>query len=162
MTEDYQYFLRPAEDGTIDPPRALWRRAGDRWEYLSTRDWSWHEPVPGQGPSIPPIEWLTPITPQRAAELAADRQRWVRYWAWYLDPPTSVDERPRSVVRRRRSPEGRLDEGFTIDNRWERTEAIIEAELPQVSDPPHLVEIDQLAAEQILREVRGVEGATEL
>lgn len=162
MTDEYEYFLQPDPHGSSRPPRALWRRLGARWEYYSLLDWSWHE-VPSQGPPwVPEPERLTAITAAQAAELEADHQRWVRYWARYLDPPTSPEDRPLTVVRRRSSPERELDESFTVGNRWDSTQTIIDSELPQVSDQPHLVEVDHPTAEQILREVRGVEGATQL
>lgn len=162
MPHEYDYFIWPAADGPSAPPRSLWRRAGDQWEFYSLLDWSWHA-LPEEGPPFaPPKESLRTATPAEAHQLSTDRQRWVRYWAWYRARPRNPPERPLTVVRRRSSPELRLDECFTKHNRWEPTQAIVEAHLSQVSDPPRLVETDQETAERILREVRGINGATEL
>jgi hypothetical protein len=163
MSDRYEYFLVTYPGGTSQLSDTLWRRVGDTWEYLSFIDWQWHPVVPGTGPSAPPPEWTRPIDAEEALALAADRQHWVRYWAWHLDPASSSDDKPRTVVRRRNSPERILDEVYTFENRWKYTPGLVEAENPgRHSSPPHLVPIDRPAAERILQEVRGVEGATEL
>lgn len=160
MTDQHEYFATYWQ-GRVDE---LWRQAagGGDLEFLSLVDWSWHRAVPGEHPRIMPQPGeLVPIPPEEAARLANDRQHWVSYWAWYLDVPTGGD-RPGTVVRRRRSPELLLDELFVVENRWEPTKVLIDVELGDPSDPPHLVEIDEETAEQILQDVRGVEGATRL
>lgn len=163
MPDNVDYLIRPAPAGSSRPARALWRRIGDRWEYYSLIDWSWHS-VPDQAwPQPPDPADLQSVSAERAAAMAADRQRWVRYWAVYRDPPTSPDDRPLTVIRRRNSPEQTLDEAYTIHHEWRPDPSIRENELGgRVSDPPPIVEIDRATAERILREVRGVPGATEL
>jgi hypothetical protein len=146
----------------MQPPRALWRRRADQWEYYSLLDWSWHDPPSGKEWWIPRPDQLRPLTPGEAAGWANDRQRWVQYWAWYLGPPLGPEERPRTIVRRRNSPERVLDEVFSINEEWAHTTAIVDFEsVGRVSSPPHLVKTDHLTAERVLREISGIEGATE-
>lgn len=158
-TSEFEYFLE-----TMDgEPEALWRRVGSDWQFLSVLDWSWHAAIPGQRPRImPSADSLTPISEDEAEQLQSDKQRWVSYWAEYLSTPTGSRGRLLTVIRRRSSPELLLDEHFTVGNRWERTSTLIEAEFGSPSNPPQLERIDQPMAERMLREVRGVEGATEL
>lgn len=160
---EYAYFTEMHHG--YNPPRVdgLWRRsAGDVWEYLSLVDWQWHpvgemERVKGR-----PLESaLEPVSAQRAAELAADRQGWVQYWALYLDEQDfreGVD--PVTVVRRRSSPDRVLDEAFVAENKWAPDPIIYDFTHSRTDN--HLEEIDVAEAERLLQKLRGVKGATEL
>ncbi|MEV4440681.1 hypothetical protein AB0K09_16970 [Streptomyces sp. NPDC049577] len=160
--QTYTYFVEVPEGYTPERPDGLWRRAGDEWQYLSLLDWQWHR-VENAAEFLPAQDVLQPVTAERAAELQADRQLWVRYWARYTDEAAWRDgERPTTVVRRRRSPERIYDEAFKIRNVWGPTPAVFEFFDPRPSNPPHLVEISADEAEQLLQELRGVTGATEL
>ncbi|WP_405160067.1 hypothetical protein OG203_26955 [Nocardia sp. NBC_01499] len=163
MNDRLEYFVEAAPPYTADRPESLWRRLGDHWEYLSLFDWRWHRPDRTKFIKPPRSEVLYPVTAERAAELAADHQVWVRYWAYYSsvyrwragDPPTTV-------IRRRNSPECQLDEGFMRDNKWHEDSAIDDFWDPHTSNPPHLIEINADEAEVIIRERRGISGAINL
>jgi hypothetical protein len=155
---DYQYYMDSRGGRTIERPGPLWRSSDDSWEYLSLLDWEWHPLAPNKVP--PPTEVLEPIPERQADELSRDRQRFVSYWAYYSIAPEKRD-RPLTVLRRRRSPELVLDEAFGRDGQWVKTSSIVEFEHPYF-DSPELEEIDAETAERILREVRGISGATEL
>lgn len=158
MTE-YAYFAKLRAGDTVEAPSALWRRTGEAWEYLSLLDWQWH---PGGGRPLPPPASLTPVSPEQAAALLADRQRFVRYWFSYRTPAPGPGDRPVTVYRRRSSPERQLDEVYGRDDRWMPTPTIREAESSRGDDPTHLVPTDPDSAERFLRDVRGVSGATRL
>ncbi|GGR34554.1 hypothetical protein [Streptomyces netropsis] len=159
----FTYGLEADAPYTPGRPGALWRRLGEDWEYLSLLDWQWHR-VEENGTVHPPKpEDLHPVTGERAVELEADRQKWVRYWALYVDEAAHrAGEEPTTVVRRRRSPERTYDEAFTVGNVWAPTTAVFDFFDPRPSNPPHLVEIDRDEAERLLYSVCGVLGATEL
>lgn len=162
MTDQYEYFVEPAASGPTAMSEALWRRHDGTWEFLSSLDWSWHGVRPATEVFAPEEERLRSVTAEEARNLEADRHHWVRYWALYLEPPANPEAPPLTVARRRSSPERVLDESFTVNDRWEPTGSIREAESRQASSPPHLVEVDRPTAERILCEVAGVEGATRL
>ncbi|MGH3731577.1 MAG: hypothetical protein ACRDTU_22950, partial [Micromonosporaceae bacterium] len=109
MTADDAYFAKVWRDATVDRPSSLWRRLGDNtdqatneWEYLSLIDWQWH---PYRDLPLPHPDTLVPISAARAAELGADRQRFVRYWGGYTVGEPAPEDRPTLVYRRRESPE---------------------------------------------------------
>jgi hypothetical protein len=158
MTE---YYMDSRRGRTVERPGPLWRKSGDEWEYLSLHDWEWHPLAPTKVPQSPPDEVLVPISEQQADELARDRQRFVSYWARYSEAAWESGGKPFTVVRRRSSPELVLDEAFGRDNKWKRTPSVVEF-LHPAFDSPNLKEIDAETAEQILRDIRGVSGATEL
>ncbi|MEU3351993.1 hypothetical protein [Streptomyces sp. NPDC037389] len=158
----YEYFVKATPPNTPERPSSLWRRSGDEWEFLSLLDWEWHkvkdtiEHVPGPGA-------LHPVTAERAAELEADRQGWVTYWAFYSSERRwRAGKGPTTVVRRRRSPERIYDETFMQGDVWEPDSAIFEFFDARQSNPPHLEEITVEEAERLLQELRGVMGATQL
>ncbi|WKU45698.1 hypothetical protein Q3V23_17470 [Streptomyces sp. VNUA116] len=167
MSENYEYFVEavPTVDDlySVDRPSSMWRRLGDQWEYLSLIDWHWHN-VKDTNVKYPPVrEALRPISVERAAELESDRQGWVRYWAYHTSERAwRAGNGPTTVVRRRNSPEDRLDETFMRNDAWERDTAIFEFYDARASNPPHLVELSPDEAEELLQELRGVTGATEL
>lgn len=158
---DFQYYMDTRHGETIERPGALWRHSGDGWEYLSLLDWEWHPLAPNKVPQSPPSEILMPISGQQVEELVRDRQRFVYYWAKYSESARKSGGKPFTVVRRRRSPELVLDEAFGRDNKWIKTSSVVEFEHPYF-DSPDLEEIDAETAEQILRDIRGVSGATDL
>jgi hypothetical protein len=160
MSSPYEYFAEVRNNESIDHPRGLWRKSGDQWEYLSLLDWSWHPTTERIPP--PRSEHLTPISPEHAAKLARDRQRWVTYWTLHAPLPKDRADRPLTVVRRRESPERIFDETFGRDNKWIPTQSIREFKDPRASTPPRLKEVDVDTAERIICENRGISGATEL
>ncbi|WP_120754785.1 hypothetical protein [Streptomyces klenkii] len=167
MSENYEYFVEAAptvdDQYTVERPSSMWRSAGEQWEYLSLIDWSWHNVKDTNVKYAPAREALHPVTAERAAELVGDRQGWVRYWAYHTNERTwRAGNGPTTVVRRRRSPEDLLDETFMRNDVWERDSAVFEFFDARASNPPHLIEISPDEAEQLLQELRGVTGATEL
>ncbi|ARP72325.1 hypothetical protein LK07_24035 [Streptomyces pluripotens] len=166
MTEqvnEYEYFLKVHRGYTPARKVGLWRRRGEEaWEYLSLLDWKWHSIGEGGRVKNPPTAAaLEPVSTQCAAELEADRQGWVEYWALYLD---EADYRegvaPVTVVRRRSSPERVMDEAFVVGNKWAPDPVIYE--FTHSRTDRHLEEITAEQAEHLIRELRGVTGATEL
>ncbi|MEV6668686.1 hypothetical protein [Streptomyces sp. NPDC051162] len=163
MSDQYEYFAEVSKGYTLERPDGLWRRSGAEWEYLSLLDWQWHN-VKDTNVNYPPVaEKLHAVTAERAAALEADRQGWVRYWARYTDEEDwRTGEPPTTVVRRRPSPERVYDEAFKMDDSWGPTATVLDFFDARKSDPPHLVEISRDDAEQLLQELRGVTGATDL
>ncbi|POX40898.1 hypothetical protein C3486_11970 [Streptomyces sp. Ru73] len=165
MTAEYEYFIATGEDmETHRTTEDLWRRplGSEEWEFLSFFDWEWHRAGPGHKVSNGPNpDALTPVTPERAMELAADRGRWALYWAVYRDEPRP-GEKARGVVRRKYSLETGRDEAFGRDKTWARTTAIFDFHSAGPHDPPHLVPITAEEADQILFRILGVQGATAL
>jgi hypothetical protein len=159
---EYEYFVRiyPPER-TVERPGGLWRRSGETWEYWSILDWQWHGLREDEVAEPPPEGGLVQVSPERAAGLVADRQGWVRYWAFYIDEPDHGVE-PTTVLRRRSSPEQLRDEVFNIHDEWGPTDTILEFEFRRLTFPYHLVEIDQATAEAIIRRSTGIEDATAL
>ena len=163
MNDAYEYFVKAAPPYTQERPSSLWRRAGERWEYLSLLDWEWHGVEEKAHKSPPPADVLHRVSAERAAALESDRQVWVRYWAHYVDTEDwTQGEAPTTVLRRRRSPEKVLDESFRAKGVWGRTQAIENSADLRTSNPPHLVELSVEEAEALLQELFGVTGATEL
>ncbi|MFF7726032.1 hypothetical protein [Streptomyces sp. NPDC008001] len=163
MSENYEYFVKAAPPYTEERPSSLWRRRGEEWEFLSLHDWQWHGLEESTVRSAPEADELYPVTAERAAALEADRQVWLRYWAHYVDEEDWREgESPTTVVRRRRSPEGVLDESYRSKGFWGPTEAVRNAADLRTSNPPHLVELSADGAEELLQELFGVTGATEL
>jgi hypothetical protein len=161
MTEQYEYYVEIQCDESLEHPGPMWRKSDSGWDYLSLLDWEWHSLAANKKVSQPPAaKTLVPISGQQADELTRDRQRFVKYWAYYSVVPEKRDK-PLTVLRRRSSPELVLDEAFGRDGQWVKTPSIVEFEHPYF-DSPELEEIDAETAERILREVRGVSGATEL
>lgn len=154
MTDQYEYFVLVWEGRTEE----LWRRAAGEWQYLSLIDWSWHPVVADGAPGEPRPDLLVPVEPLEAERLAADRQRWVRYWVEYH---ISADgsRKPVTVVRRRNSPEDQCDEAFGRDNRWIRTDVLVRSEYGSV---PPLQAVNAVEADSLLERIRGVCGATAL
>lgn len=159
---EYEYFVRiyPPEH-TVERPGGLWRRSGETWEYWSILDWTWHELREDEVAEPPPEGGLVQVRPERAAELVADRQGWVRYWALYRDDPSKGAE-PRTVVRRRSSPESVLDEVFGRGDQWRRTTAVVDWYSARLTSIDWLVDIDREAAESIIRQISGKIGETAL
>ncbi|MEU5418391.1 hypothetical protein ACH4UT_20705 [Streptomyces sp. NPDC020799] len=154
----YAHFVKAAPPYTEERPSSLWRRSGDDWEFLSLLDWGWHTtgrpPMPGA---------LFPVTAERAAALAADRQGWVRYWAFHpSERRWRAGEGPSTVVRRRSSPERVHDETFMRGGVWKPDGAVSEFFDVRQTNPPHLEELTAEGAERLLRELFGVMGATDL
>ncbi|MFH8337756.1 hypothetical protein [Streptomyces sp. AM6-12] len=162
MTE-YEYFTEMHRG--YNPPRVdgLWRRRdGEAWEYLSLLDWEWHKAGDDETVKGPPTaSSLERISAERAAELEADRQGWVTYWALYMDEADFRDGvAPETVVRRRSSPDRVLDEVFGAGNKWAPDPIVYEFTHSRTEH--HLEEITADEAERLLRETRGVTGATDL
>ncbi|MBT2384047.1 hypothetical protein [Streptomyces sp. ISL-11] len=156
--ERYAFFAEASAADAAERPDALWRCEGEAWEFLSLLDWEWHATE-----DVPKRESLHPIPAERAAELGADRQSWVTYWARYTDEEDwRAGEGPTTVVRRRTSPERIYDEAFKRNNTWGPTASVYEFFDARPSNPPHLVGIDVHEAERLLHSLRGVTGATEL
>ncbi|MFH8787235.1 hypothetical protein ACH4A1_12165 [Streptomyces roseoverticillatus] len=163
MSEQYEYFAEVPQGYTVDRPDGLWRRRGDAWEYLSLLDWQWHDVTATNVQTPPAPEVLHAVSEEHAAALAADRQGWVQYWAHYSSRRAWDDGRaPTTVVRRRRSPENIRDESFNSESEWGPTMAAFNAFDGRSSTSPHLVELTTGEAEQLLQEIFGVTGATEL
>ncbi|WP_424892940.1 hypothetical protein [Streptomyces sp. XH2] len=163
----YDYFVKTSPNGyPVERPSSLWRCAAGRdeeWEFLSLLDWQWHRAEDTDVQLPPPRAALHEVTADRAEDLQADRQGWVRYWARYVDEQDwRAGEPPVSVVRRRRSPERVYDEAFKTWNEWGPTQAVHDFFDARPSNPPHLVEIDPAEAERLLDELHGAKGATEL
>ncbi|MEU1277676.1 hypothetical protein [Streptomyces sp. NPDC005805] len=162
MSEQYEYFVRVSPGYTVDRPANLWRRNGDSWEYLSLLTWEWR-PVAEPEKYLPKREALHSVTAERAAELEADRQGWVRYWAEYgSEASWRSGKAPYSVVRRRSSPERVHDEAFMVTNTWETTDRVYDHFSARSDELTHLVEVTPDEAERLLQQVRGVSGATAL
>jgi hypothetical protein len=162
VADEYEYFVRTYRPlYTIERPGELWRRSGDAWGYWSSFNQRWQRTGEDHVTRPPPEGSLFRVTPERAAELVADPQSWVRYWALYREDPDKGGE-PRTVVRRRISPEQLLDEIFGRDDQWFRTTALIDFESAWMESIDFLVEIDQETAESIIQRISGVSGATEL
>ncbi|GHF44156.1 hypothetical protein GCM10010218_26840 [Streptomyces mashuensis] len=155
----YAFFAEVPQGSTPDRPDGLWRNEGDAWEYFSLLDWSWHP----AGDLPVPHQTLRPLPTDDALALAADRARWVTYWAHYADALAHhAGQPPTTVCRRRRSPERVYDEAYGPDGAWEPTTAVHDFFDPRPSDPPHLVEIAAAEAERLLHELCGAKGATDL
>ncbi|WKU45696.1 hypothetical protein Q3V23_17460 [Streptomyces sp. VNUA116] len=168
MAGQHEYFVGSGQTAmalyTEERPLNLWRRMDEQWEYLSLLDWVWHEVKADHEAWILHRSGdLIPVTAQRAAELEADRQACVRYWAHYVDEQDWREgEPPTTVVRRRRSPECDLDESFRRRGVWGPTLAILDVHEGRSSDWPHLVELSANEADALLHELFGVTGATGL
>ncbi|GGY05333.1 hypothetical protein [Streptomyces hiroshimensis] len=163
MSEQYAYFVKAAAPYTEERPSSLWRRLGEEWEYLSLLDWQWHDVKDTTVKTAPDTGDMYPVTAERAAALEADRQVWVRYWALYVDEEDWKDgEQPTTVVRRRRSPERRVDESFQAGEVWGPTNAVFESRDLRTSNPPYLKELSADEAEELLQELFGLTGVTEL
>ncbi|MEW2032385.1 hypothetical protein AB0901_17925 [Streptomyces roseifaciens] len=164
MSEQYEYFAEVPAGYTAERPDGLWRRAGEEWEYLSLLDWQWHNLAESTVRNHPPVDELEAVTVERAAALEADRQGWARYWALYVDEEDHREgEPPTTVVRRRSSPEQELDESYRGSKGiWGPTGAVAESRDPRTSNPPYLEAVSAERAEELLQEIHGVTGATEL
>ncbi|WP_405160066.1 hypothetical protein OG203_26950 [Nocardia sp. NBC_01499] len=163
MSDGLEYFVKALLPYEPEKPESLWRRLGDHWEYLSLIDWRWHRTDRTKYINAPQSAVLHPVTAERAAELAADHQIWVRYWKYYSSLYSWQDgDEPYAVVRRRNSPEWQLDEAFLNDNRWHENGTINEFWDRRTSSPPHLIEITADEAEQFIREQRGIVHAIDL
>jgi hypothetical protein len=160
MSSDYKYLAEVWPGETTDAPSGLWRTRDDEMEYLSLIDWEWHpateeisEPAPGT---------LVEITPEHAQVLLSDRQRFVRYWSLRQPSDEGFPEKENRVYRRRNSPERMVDEIFGPTNEWVYTPVIKEFTGGGGRDQPDMIAIDREAAEQLIRETRGITGATDL
>ncbi|MBT2384049.1 hypothetical protein [Streptomyces sp. ISL-11] len=163
MNDAYEYFVKAAPPYTEERPSSLWRRSGEQWEYLSLFDWEWHNVKDTTVGTPPAADSLYPVTAGRAAELEADRQPFVRYWALFVDEEDwRAGEPPTTVVRRRRSPEDRMDESFQEGDVWGPTNAVFESRDLRTSNPPYLKELGADEAEALLQELFGLTGITEL
>ncbi|WP_405160065.1 hypothetical protein OG203_26945 [Nocardia sp. NBC_01499] len=163
MDNQLDYFVEARKPYTADRPECLWRRLGDHWEYLSLIDWRWHRTDRTKYINAPQSAVLHPVTAERAAELAADHQVWVRYWKYYSSFYRWQDgDEPSSVVRRRNSPEWQLDEAFRNDKRWHEDSSFDEFWDYRTSSPPHLIEISVEEADLFIRGKHGVARATDL
>ncbi|MFF4532467.1 hypothetical protein ACFY1P_24765 [Streptomyces sp. NPDC001407] len=154
----YEYFVKAAAPYTEERPSSLWRRSGEEWEFLSLLDWAWHTTSRAPMPGV-----LFPVTAERAAALEADRQGWVRYWAFYpSERRWRAGQGATTVVRRRSSPERIHDETFMRGGVWKADSAVAEFFDARQSNPPHLEELTAEGAERLLQELFGVMGATDL
>ncbi|GHF44172.1 hypothetical protein GCM10010218_26860 [Streptomyces mashuensis] len=161
--QQYEYFAEVPQGWTPERPDGLWRRRGDDWEYLSLLDWEWHDVKDTAVRYAPVPDVLHPVPAERAAQLRADRQGWVTYWAyWSSERRWREGKAPTTVCRRRRSPERIYDETFMRSNEWRPDTAVSEFFDARTSNPPHLEEISADRAEELLMELRGIVGATEL
>lgn len=156
MAEQYEYFAcaYPPEYPE-DRPDSLWRRHGERWEYWSLVDWSWHL-LDEREVRKPPPERLVRIDRARAEQLQADRQSWVRYYAEEDYPPPSGSGEPHTVIRSRSSPEAQPEEAFGRDNRWIPTTVLWELRGGGSVPPLRPIEADE--AEAILHRIRRIPG----
>ena len=133
-------------------------------EYLSLVDWEWHH---HQGLALRPHpNTLAPVTPAEASALEGDRQGFVRYFVRYTthaeadrDPPDPSDV-PILVYRYRRLPT--TGEIFGSENVWEKSRTVGRYLRPGPDEPPSLREVDRDTAEQTIRQLHGVTGATDL
>ncbi|MGK5548223.1 hypothetical protein ACSNOH_26365 [Streptomyces sp. URMC 127] len=163
MSEQYEYFVKVVAPDTEEHPSSLWRRQGEEWGYFSLLDWEWHKVFETTVRTLPDMETLRPVTPERAAELEGDRQSFVRYWALYADEEDWREgESPTTLVRRRRSPERLLDESFQEGDVWGPTNAVFESRDLRTSNPPYLQELTSDEAEALAQELFGLTGVTEL
>ncbi|WKK20908.1 hypothetical protein QZH56_18590 [Streptomyces olivoreticuli] len=163
MTDQYEYFAEVSKAYTLERPGGLWRRFGEEWEYLSLLDWQWHNVKETNVKYPPTAQVLQEVTPERAAELEADRQSWAQYWAFYpSERRWRAGQGPTTVVRRRRSPERIYDETFMRGHVWKPDSAIFEFFDARQTNPPHLEELTTEGAERLLQELFGVMGATDL
>ncbi|MFC6157645.1 hypothetical protein [Kribbella jiaozuonensis] len=158
---DYEYFARvsTAREDSVDRPSGLWRRCGDGLEYLSMVDWSWRRRTTE---SVPHPELLVPVSPEQVEVLLADRRRFARYWVERLSPEKGDLNEDTLVYRQLPSPEGVIDEGFGRTNTWVPTPTIRDFQANGPHDHPDLEPIDGETAERLIRETRGISGATEM
>ncbi|MBF6047194.1 hypothetical protein GO001_18440 [Streptomyces sp. NRRL B-1677] len=125
---------------------------------MSLLDWAWHKvEAKDEGRYLFRAGELYPVSVQRAAEIEADRQACVRYWAHYVDEEDWREgESPTMVVRRRRSPEAMRDESYRGSKGvWGPTSTILDVHEGRTSDWPHLVELSAKEADALLRELFG-------
>ncbi|WP_058041253.1 hypothetical protein [Streptomyces roseifaciens] len=169
MTDQFAYFVGTGPTAmalyTEERPSSLWRRSGEQWEYLSLYDWAWRKvEAKEEAQLLFRAGDLHPVTAQRAAEIEADRQACVRYWARYMDEEDWREgEPPTTVVRRRRSPEYMSDELYRGSKGfWGPTHVILDVHEGRTSDWPHLVELSAKEADALLHELFGVTGAVDL
>ncbi|MGZ0149497.1 hypothetical protein ACXJJ3_20705 [Kribbella sp. WER1] len=161
IDDGYEYLARVSKAGkeTVDRPSGLWRRRGDELEYLSTVDMTWR---PSGNAYVPHPDLLIPISTEQVQVLLNDRQRFARYWVWYLSPEKGDLYEDTLVYRKLLSPEGDIDEGFGRNNTWVRTPDIRDFQAAGPHDHPDLEPIDRETAERLIQETRGITGATEL
>jgi hypothetical protein len=145
---DYRYFVY----GSWEKPEELWRVSGDdNWEYFAQPGGPWQVQDKQNVPPRPQARGE--ISAEQAARLQADPQRLVRYWV-------DRDVTPPVIYRRRNNPF--RDEAFTFDNVWKKVGTIDDFLHVGPQQAPRLEEIDAATAERIVRETRGVSGATAL
>jgi hypothetical protein len=158
MSSTYRYFGEVWGDETVERPGGLWRRRGDEAEYLSLIDWEWHSVTDEISEPVP--DTLVEITPEAAQELLSDRERFVRYWSYQHPNSEDSPAKENRVYRRRASPERIVDEVFGRTNAWTPTGLIREFTVGNPADKPDMIAIDREAAEQLIRDTRGITGAT--
>ncbi|MEU1820276.1 hypothetical protein ABZ543_34630 [Streptomyces roseifaciens] len=169
MTDQFAYFVGTGPTAmtlyTEERPSSLWRRSDEQWEYLSLLDWAWRKvEAKEEAQFLFRAGDLHPVSAQRAAEIEADRQVCVRYWARYTDlQDWEEGEPPTTVVRRRRSPEDIRDESYRdAKNSWGPTDAILDVHEGRTSNWPHLVELSAKEADALLHELFGITSAIDL
>ncbi|MFC6157644.1 hypothetical protein FDA38_19780 [Kribbella jiaozuonensis] len=158
---DYEYIAEIFAEGggSIDRPSGLWRRRGDDYEYLSLIDWTWHA---CGDVDLPHPDLLTPVSGEQVETLLADHQRFVKYWVLRRSPEKGDLREDTIVYRQIPSPENLVEQGFGRANEWVPTGDIRDLQVGGPHDVPDLEPIDAATAERLIRETRGISGATEL
>ncbi|GGR34562.1 hypothetical protein [Streptomyces netropsis] len=109
---------------------------------------------------IPVRDLESEVPPERKPEPPGADEA-VRFWALYTnDHAWSRGRLPRTVFRRRRTPEHQDDTEFSPHGFWSVSRAMSRSRDARDDDPPHLVEISAEDAERLLQELRGLTGAT--
>lgn len=156
--DDDEYFAEVWEDEQVDRPGGLWRRRGEDMEYWSMIDWSWHPAT--DDIDLPHPDVLVPIGPDLVQTLLEDRQRFAKYWVAYLEQDDGESET--RVYRQLPSPEGAVEEVFGRGNEWIPTQVVEDFLVGGPHEVPDLSRIDAATAERLIKETRGLTGATEL
>ncbi|NNH72433.1 hypothetical protein HLB23_21660 [Nocardia uniformis] len=85
-----------------------------------------------------------------------------RYWAHYPAKRNfESGEAPTTVVRRRELPDRVYDESFRVWGGWAPTSALYDATDPRPSSVPHLVEISDAEADEVLAARFGIAAASQ-
>ncbi|MCF3105699.1 hypothetical protein IPZ58_29490 [Streptomyces roseoverticillatus] len=156
----------------------LWRREGDQWEFFSALEWGWFPESykyarvyfigtlrqEGELPAHPEELKLQEIDDERARELEADREAWIRgYWLyWHSSTDWEAGERPRAIIRKVSGARTWRDEHFPGHNdRWIDTDAVMRFPDYRSSDYPWLEKTDRAGAVRFLEEEYGLTGVVE-
>ena len=160
-SEGYEYMVRVFAAGgeSVERPSGLWRHRGDEYEYLSMVDWTWH---PRGDVRLPHEDLRVTISVEQAQTLLDDRQRFATYWVLHRSPAKGDRHEDTLVYRRLRSPERLLEQCFGLENTWVPTTDVRAFEAGGPHDVLDLEPIDAATAERLIRETRGISGATDL